>query len=43
MLTADGVANRLIFNGIFAIDLSDSLSWNGYSLGFVYCAPNKGT
>ena len=43
MLIAGGVENRPIFNGIFAIDLSDSLSWNGYSLGFIYCAPNKGT
>lgn len=43
MLIADGVANRPIFNGIFAIDLSDSLSWNDYVLNSVYYAPNKGT
>ena len=43
MLIVGGVANRPIFNDIFAIDLSDSLSWNDYGLGSVYCAPNKGT
>ena len=33
MLVAGGAANRPIINGIFAVDLSDSLSWNGWGLG----------
>lgn len=33
MLVAGGAANRSVITGIFAIDLSDNSSWNGWGLG----------